>query len=187
MVGHIELPSKPMKSEYLQVAKLGRTVGLKGDLKIHFLSDFPEQFKKGSIFHTHKHGDLEVVDFDKKRSLIRFLGFDNPQISQTLVNTILLSTKEQTKQNCKLEKDEFFWFDIIGLDVFEDSKKLGTVKEIERIVNTDYLSVKSDGLLVEKGLAKTFLIPYIDRYIVKTCLDEKRVYVKDGFSILESS
>lgn len=176
-----------MKSEYLQIAKLGRTVGLRGDLKIHFLSDFPEQFKKGSIFHTQKHGDLEVINFDKKRSLIRFLGFDNPQSSQTLVNEILSTSKEQTRKDCQLKKDEYFWFDIIGLEVFEDSEKLGIVQEIQRIANTDYLEIKSDKHLIEKGLAKSFLVPYIERYVLKTSLDEKRVHVRDGLAILENS
>lgn len=30
----------------IYVAKLGKTVGLKGDLKLFIDSDFPEQFKK---------------------------------------------------------------------------------------------------------------------------------------------
>ena len=37
-------------NELLSVAKLGRVVGLKGALKLHNLSDFKEQFKKGACF-----------------------------------------------------------------------------------------------------------------------------------------
>lgn len=177
-----------MKSdECLQIAKIGKTVGLQGDLKIHFLSDFPEQFKKGSLFFTKNYGDLEVVKFDKKRSLIRFLGFDNPQTAQKLVNTILLATKEQTRKSCLLKKDEFFWFDIIGLEVFEKDLRLGIVYEIQRISNVDYLLINSDKSLIKSGLAKTFLLPYIDRYILKTSLDDKTVHVKDGLDVLKSS
>ncbi len=188
MVNHIELLSKLMDNEeFLEVAKLGKTVGLRGDLKIHFLSDFPEQFKKGAVFHASNSRKLHVENFDKKRSLIRFEGFVTPEDSQKLVNTVLLCTKEQTVKNCTLKKDEYFWFDIVGLDVYEDDLKLGKVSEIERIANVDYLLIKSDVDLVKKGLAKTFLIPYVDRYIIDTYLNEKRIHVKDALGILEQS
>ena len=37
-------------NELLQVARLGKTVGLKGGLRLYNLSDFPTQFKKGAKF-----------------------------------------------------------------------------------------------------------------------------------------
>lgn len=188
MVNPIELPSKQMKSEnILEIAKVGRTVGLQGDLKLHFLCDFPEQFKKGAIFSTKKWGDLSVIKYDKNRSLIRFLGYEDPQTAQKLVNTILLTSAEKTRESCSLKEGEFFWFDMIGLSVYEDDKLLGEVSEIERIANQDYLHVKSDGSLTKDGLAKFFLIPYLDRFIIKTDLEKKCVHVRDGLSLLESS
>ncbi|PID47633.1 MAG: 16S rRNA processing protein RimM [Proteobacteria bacterium] len=176
-----------MNKDFLEIAKIGKTVGLRGDLKLHFLCDFPEQFKKGAIFGTKKMGDLEITHFDKNRSLIRFKDYDNPQIAQKLVNTILLTSIEKTRQNCPLKDGEFFWFDIIGLEVKEDGMVLGLVDEISRIANQDYLHIKTHEELVKKGFSKSFLIPYVDRFIVKTDIGARCVFVKDGLSILESS
>ncbi len=177
-----------MKSEdFLHVAKLGKTVGLRGDLKLYFLSDFPEQFKKGAWFHTKNFGTLHVENFDKNRSLIRFRDFSTPELAQKLVNTILLTTKEQTKKSCNLDKDEYFWFDIVGLFVIENNTKLGVVKEIERIGSLDYLVVKTDEDLVKQELPKSFLIPYVDRYILDISLEDKQFYTKDALGILENS
>mgnify|MGYP003325207756 CR=1 FL=1 len=53
-----------MNSDLLEVAKLGRTVGLKGALKLHNLSDFESQFKKGAKFFT-KDGGLSPEDIDE--------------------------------------------------------------------------------------------------------------------------
>mgnify|MGYP000951624045 CR=1 FL=1 len=39
-----------MNSDIVKVATIGRCVGLKGYLKLHNKSDFPEQFKKGATF-----------------------------------------------------------------------------------------------------------------------------------------
>lgn len=177
-----------MKNENtLEVAKLGRTVGLRGDLKLQILCDFPEQFKIGTIFHTQKRGDLKISNYTKNRSLIRFEGYENPELAQKLVNTILLTSIEQTRQNCTLKEGEFFWFDVIGLSVLENEKLLGKVSEIQRIGEQDYLHVNTDKALIGKGYSKNFLIPYIARFIIKTNLEEKSVHVKDGFAILESS
>lgn len=177
-----------MKNEtLLEVAKLGKTVGLKGELKLHFLSDFPEQFKKGVKFKTQKNVELEVKSFNKNRLLICFVGFDTPEKSQKLVNSILLTTKDETRKNCILEKNQFFWFDIIGCEVYEDNLFLGSVEEIERFSNQDYLQISTTSELIKKDLPKSFLIPYIDKFIIKADIEKKLIHVKDGLAILENS
>ena len=68
-----------------------------------------------------------------------------------------------------------------------DGLPLGSVDEIERIAATDYLVIKPDDALVKKGLAKSFYLPYIDRYIVTFDKTKKEVLSKDGLGILENS
>ena len=178
-----------MKSskELLQIAKIGKAVGLRGELKLHISSDFPEQFKKGSKFHTDKAGDLEVQSFDLKKGLISFVGFSDRDSALKLVNQNIFTTKEETVKNCSLEEDEFFWFEIIGSKVFQEDLELGVVKDIERLSAGDYLLVKTSKELVEKELPKSFYIPYIDRYIDRFDKEKSIVFVKDGFELLESS
>ena len=50
-----------------------------------------------------------------------------------------------------------------------------------------YLSIKTEKGLVEEGLSRNFLLPYIDRYIIKVDTEEKIVYTKDAKDILEAS
>ncbi len=177
-----------MKNEHLlEVAKLGKTVGLRGDLKLHLLCDFPEQFRVGESFLTKKFGELSISNFDAKRFLVRFKDYEDATKAKPLTNTLLLSTVEKTRQVCKLGKDEFFWFDIIGLDVCENEQKLGTVERIERIANQDYLSVKTHEELSLKGLAKTFLIPYVPRYIKSVSLEQKSIETVDALELLKAS
>lgn len=176
-----------MNETILEVAKIGRTVGLQGDLKLHFLSDFPEQFKKGAKFQTKKRGVLEVEAFNQSRLLVRFKDFNTPELAQKLVNTVLLTTVEQSRENCNLQKDEFFWFDIVGCEVVEDELVLGVVDEIERISKQDYLVIKTDSKLTDQKLPKSFLIPYIDRFIGNVEIDKKTIYVKRSLEILKAS
>ncbi len=188
MENHTELPLKLMKNDdALEIAKIGRTIGLRGDLKLHIMSDFVEQFQKGSRFFTKKRGELIIKHFDKQRMLVRFEDYENKEKAQSLVNVILLTSIEQTRQNCKLKKDEFFWFDMINLDIFEEDLHLGFVSDISRIGGQDYLCVNTAENLIKQGHAKSFLIPYIDRFIVQTDIETKKIQVLDCFDILQSS
>ena len=176
------------QSSLIEVAQIGRLVGLKGELKLHLQCDFPEQFKKGKTFTTQKGEILEVFSFNPSRELISFVGYQSREAAAKLVNTFLFTTEENSITECALKEGEFFWFDLIDARVIdEDSTLLGVVDEIERIAATDYLVVKTDEALVQKGLAKMFYLPYIERYIIAFDKTQKEVLSKDALGILENS
>lgn len=175
-----------MSQEQFFIAQIGRTIGLWGDLKFHLHTDFPEQFKVG---HTYKsnHGDLTIADINFKRGIIRFTGYESIDSAKKLTNTKLYADEEQTKEYCDLDEGQHFWFDVIGCVVKQDDEVLGVIEDIQRMADTDYLSIKTDDTLVEAGLSKNFLLPYIERYIIKTDTEEKIVYTQDAKDILEAS
>jgi 16S rRNA processing protein RimM len=175
-----------MPQETFFIAQIGRTVGLWGDLKFHLHTDFPEQFKKGATFQSSR-GDLMISDVNMKRGLVRFEGYESIDAAKKLTNVKLYSNEAQTKANCILEKGQHFWFDIIGCDVLEGEERLGKVVDIQRLADVDYLSIDTDKALVDAGLPKNFLLPYIDRYIIDADTDAKVIHVKDGKDVLEAS
>lgn len=175
-------------SSLIEVAQIGRLVGLKGELKLHLQCDFPEQFKKGKTFKTPKGEELEVFSFNQSRGLISFVGYQSREAAAKLVNTLLLTTEENSLKECALKEGEFFWFDLIDAKVIDmDGTCLGVVDEIERIAATDYLVIKTDDALVKKGLVKSFYLPYIERYIIAFDKMKKEVRSKDALGILENS
>ncbi len=176
-----------MRDKLIKIAQIGKTVGLKGELKLHIKSDFPEQFKKGGVFFISTDKSLTIENFSKKRSTVKFVGFNSKEDASSLTNRYLYTTKDDTYTNCNLKKDEYFWFDIIGAKVYEDSLLLGEVKSIERYEPNDYLFIKTSNELIEQGYPKEFLIPYIDRYILE--FDKKNLIIKtkDTLDILKNS
>lgn len=170
------------------VAKLGKAVGLKGHLRLFIDSDFPEQFKKGSTFLTNKNFQLTISEYLKDRDLVSFEGFSDMESAKKLTNTELYATIEQTKEFCKLKDNEFFWFDLISCEVYEDSLKLGVVSDVHRFPLNDYLEVKTDSQLVEKGLPKIFLVPHIfETFIQRVDIENKKIFAINAFDILENS
>jgi 16S rRNA processing protein RimM len=171
----------------IYVAKLGKSVGLKGEIKIFIDSDFPEQFKKGATFTTNKNISLTVKDYNESRGLILFNEINNIDDAKKLTNQQLFTSQEDTKDNCKLEKDQYFWFDLINCSIFENDELLGTISDIHRYPLGDYFEIDTNKALVEKNLPKTFLLPYEKSYIISVDIENKKIKTKDAKAILENS
>jgi 16S rRNA processing protein RimM len=172
----------------IYVAKLGKTVGLKGHLKLHIDSDFPEQFKKDALFITNRKVELKVVEYNSNRDTVLFENYEDIDLAKKLINQELFASAEQTRESCNLKDNEFFWFDLIGCTVYENDLKLGLVKDIHRYPISDYLEIQTDESLVSKDLPQTFLLPHIfDTYITCVNIENKEIKVKDAYSILENS
>lgn len=174
-------------SDWLHVATLGRAVGLKGDMKLNLYTDFPEQFRSGATFFLENGNQIALASYNPDRELARIEGVDSPEAAKALTNSRLFTTREATRERCGLSEGEFFWFDMIGLEVREGETVLGTVREIERIGAQDYLLVATDSSLVSRGHAETFLIPYIDHFVIDADMKTRIVTVRGGIDLLEAS
>lgn len=159
-----------MNEALVLVAKLGRTVGVQGFVRLHNLSDFPEQFECGASFFDKNSRVLKIKA--RNAQSVLFEGFESLECAKTLVNLELFQSVEKSRVSCKLNEGEFFYFDIIGLKVFENGLLLGVVKDILPAGN-DLLLIKSDESLVKKGFASEFYLPYVDFYIKSVELGAK--------------
>ncbi|UTJ05995.1 ribosome maturation factor RimM [Arcobacter roscoffensis] len=175
-------------NDKIYVAKLGKAVGLKGHLRLFIDSDFPEQFKKGSEFITNKKTSLVIKEYNSNRELVQFENYEDVELAKKLTNQELYSTFEQTRQNCKLEENEHFWFDLMDCKIVENGLELGVVVEVHRYPSSDYLEIKTSDELVKKELPKTFLLPHLfDKYILNVDIKNKIINVQEAFVILENS
>ncbi len=175
--------------EKIYVAKLGKSVGLKGQMRIYIESDFPEQFKKGVSFTTNKNKTLTVESINQSFDTVKFVGIDSVEDTKIFINSLLFTTEEESKKNCKLNKKQFFWFEIEGCTVIENGIILGKVTEINRFPTDDYMYIDTDKELLSKDpkTAKSFLLPYNDTYIVSVDIEKKMITVQNGFDILAAS
>ena len=175
-------------TDKIYVAKLGKAVGLKGHLRLFIDSDFPEQFKKGATFTTNKKLTLKISEYLASRDLVKFENYEDMDLAKKLTNQQLFASIEETKNNCQLDENEFFWFDIVNCKVYEDNKLLGIVKEMHRFPLDDYMEIVTAESLVKENLPKTFLVPFkFENYVIDVDVDNKVIKVKNSFEILENS
>lgn len=171
--------------QLLHVATLGKSIGLRGYMKLHIHSDFLEQFANQKSFYID---EKSSITFDIiKDSLVKLVGVSTPEGAKCFTNKKLYVTKEQTRESCKLKENQFFYFDIIGFTITQQAKKLGIIDDIERIGSVDYLIIKTNQELVTAKFSKSFLIPYIKKFIIKVDVKYRTIEVHGGFEILEAS
>ena len=179
--------SKQYKEQLLHIATIGKTVGIKGDMKLHIKCDFPEQFHSGATFFTNLKKDITLSDVNLQKGTIKIEGIYTPEDAKRFTNAKLFTTRDETRKNCHLDEGEYFFFDLEDCEVYENEKLLGRVKEVERIAVINYLSIITDESLVEDGFAKSFLIPFIEPFKQSVDIDKKIITVSGGIDILEAS
>jgi len=179
--------SKQYKEQLLHIATIGKTVGIKGDMKFHIKCDFPEQFYSGASFFTNLKKEITLSEVNLDKGTIKLEGIYTPEDAKRFTNAKLFTTRDETRKNCHLDEGEFFFFDLEDCEVYENDKLLGKVKEIDRIALTNYLSVITDESLTKDGFAKSFLIPFIEPFKQSVDIDKKIITVSGGIGILEAS
>ncbi|QDY64144.1 ribosome maturation factor RimM [Helicobacter pylori] len=179
----------------LLVGRIGKSVGLNGGLKLHLESDFPECLKKGvkvsvaplNAFSFASFKEYVIHSYEHAKNLLFLETIQTPEKAKELTNLGLFMSEAESKKLCVLKEGEFFYCDLVGLSVVEENEILGKVIEIQRISQTDYFMVETTRSLVEKSLAKIFLIPYRDFYIKEILLQDKKITTHNAKTLLENS
>lgn len=171
----------------IYIAKLGKTVGLKGQQKLHIDSDFPEQFKKDTKLTTDKNQELIIESFNATSGVVKFMGVDSIEDAKKLTNRQLFVSTEDTRKMCNLDDKQFFWFDMMDCIVKENDEVLGKVTDIQRMPLSDYLMIDTDEKLIKENFATSFLVPYLDDYIISVDIENKTIIMQNAKEILEAS
>jgi 16S rRNA processing protein RimM len=172
------------RSKRIPIAKLGRSYGVKGWQKIYLLTDFPQQFKPGAKFPSDRI-ELEIEKVDLNRGLVKFKGVNSPEEAKKLTNRFLYSTEEESRKNLQLGEGEYFWFDILGKEVWSRGKLLGKVKEIDRLNGIDYLFIETTDQWRKAGYPKRLVLEF-SRHIERVDLEKGQLESQMGLELLES-
>lgn len=150
--------------------------GLQGEVRVKSLSDFShERFKKNSLLSLFDEKDQFVSELKVSRSreqknlwIIKFEGLNS-------INEVekykFFNLKIKEEQLSELEENEFYYHEIIGLEVFEKGEKIGIISEILQPGANDVWMVKREG-------KKDLLLPYIASVILHVNIEEQRVDVE---------
>ena len=158
---------------YLYIGKLVNTHGIKGEVRI--LSNFRHKdkvFIKGFKFYVGKDKKEYVVETYRKHKNFDMVVFkDNYDIN--LIEHLKGSFVYINKDELKLDKNKFLSVDLIGFDVIINGKTIGVIE--------DTLDTPANEVLV---LDNNVMIPYVDAFIKKVDIENKKVFVNDVKGLL---
>ena len=162
--------------DLLQVGIITSTHGVRGEVKVYPTTDDPRRFRrlKEVVLDTGKEKmnlEIEGVKFFKQFVILKFKGLDNINDIEKYRQKSLYVTR---KNAVRLQRDEYFIADLIGLKVQdEDGKELGTVKDvIETGANDVYEVEMADG--------KSLLLPAIKQCILNVDVENGTMHVLEG-------
>lgn len=164
--------------DLLQVGIITSTHGVRGEVKVYPTTDDPRRFRrlKEVVLDTGREKlnlEIESVKFFKQFVILKFKGLDNMNDIEKYRQKSLYVTR---KNAVRLQRDEYFIADLIGLKVQdEDGKELGTVKDvIETGANDVYEVEMADG--------RSLLLPAIKQCILNVDVENgtMQVHVLEG-------
>ena len=138
--------------DLLQVGILSSTHGVRGEIKVFPTTDDVKRFKKNKeyILGT-KNGNMDVrvesVKFFKQFVILKFEGIDTLDDILAYKGCSLYVNRAHA---VKLQKDEYFIADLIGVEVFdEDDNYIGKLTDVlETGANDVYIIDMKDGLII---------------------------------------
>jgi 16S rRNA processing protein RimM len=159
------------------VGRVGRAVGLKGEVEVLVLSDDPKRFAPGSVvLHGDSNTPLTVSGFRKARdrTVVLFEEVADRTAAEALGGAELVIAAHDARA---LDDDEYWDHDLLGCAVVTiDGTEVGVV--------TDVLHQPANEVLLVEGGGKQLLIPLVSS-VVRTVEPRRRVTIDPPDGLLD--
>lgn len=152
----------------ITIGKITGFHGIKGDVKVYPLTDYPERYMSMEsvlIGDESNYSNYEIAKVSKHKNnyLFKFKNINSIEDAEILKNKLLFVNE---KYAVALPEDTFFIHDIIGIEVYRADKTfIGKVKNV--------ISTGSNDVYVVQSQEKEVLIPALKAIITIDALERK--------------
>ena len=163
--------------EYLRIGIITSPHGVHGEVKVYPTTDDMDRFLEvEDVIVESKKGrepmKIENTKYFKNMAILKLSGLSSMNDAEKYRNADILIHRSQS---APLEEGHYFIVDLIGLEVYEKDRHVGTVTDFYQTgANNIYVVTKTDG--------KELLLPDIPECILKVDIENGRleVYVMPG-------
>ena len=151
-----------MKNNYISIGKILNFHGVQGEAKLGYSKnreEFLSELKEVFVQTDNGYIPLEIVRirFTPKCGIVKFKGIDTLNDIIAYKNKLLFVEESTAREH--LEDDEYLIDELVGLDVYDGDKKVGSVVGVSNNGASDLLSVKTNGKNVS-------LVPFVDTFSI---------------------
>ncbi|AAM24681.1 16S rRNA processing protein RimM [Caldanaerobacter subterraneus subsp. tengcongensis MB4] len=162
-------------ADYYNVGKVTSPHGIRGEIKVYPLTNVPERFYDIPYIWVFDEKDIpckyeieNVKITSKGMVLLKLKGIDSRNDAEKLKGLFL---KVDAENALKLEEDEYFITDLIGMKVYtEEGELIGTLEEV--------LQTGANDVYVVKAKEREVLLPAIKEVIKKVDVEGKVMIVR---------
>jgi 16S rRNA processing protein RimM len=162
-------PGEPV---FLAVGRLRRAHGIKGEMLMDVLTDFPERLRPGKIVYV---GDarepkrIAGVRGHNRELIVHLSGLDTPEATAPFRNVLVFVKAGDLPD---LPEGEYYHHQLLGLAVVDESgRELG---QLDQILETG----ANDVYLVKTPEGKELLLPAVEEVILEVDLERNQLRVR---------
>jgi 16S rRNA processing protein RimM len=149
--------------------KIHGTHGVKGNLKLEL---YHEKIRLPDTIYIQNEetGDLKPLQIefiDRVKKLIKFKGYDTPEKAKEISQKLIYIDENLLP---KLDKDEFYIFQLEECDVYFKDKLIGRVEKVDDRLPQVYLIIKC----VDN---KVRYLPFINQFIKDVNVEDKKINI----------
>ncbi len=160
-----------MSDKMIVIGKIGAPQGVRGEVRLIPLTDFPERFKtlKTALFDDGTRLEVESVRYHQQFVLLKFKGLDDRNAIEPLKNKLL---QIERKDLIPLPEGHYHIFDIIGLSVYNEQEEyLGKISDVLQTGSNDVY-------VVEQKEKQPLLIPGLKTVVLSIDITAGKMIVK---------
>ena len=160
----------------IDMGYIANAFGIQGWVKIKTATEYSDSLDEyARVYLKLKDGTILSKKIEKSFARdgvfhAKLAGVDDRDAAFALKGTIVAVDREEFPD---LDEDEFYWVDLIGLNVINvQGESLGVVK--------DLMETGANDVLVAKLEQEERLIPFVAQYVVKVDMQNKQIIVDWG-------
>jgi 16S rRNA processing protein RimM len=167
--------------EFITIARVVKTQGRHGEVAAELHTDFPEKFaERNNLFALNARGERRTLQLQehwlhKNYVVLKFAGVESINDAEGLIGSEIQVPREL---RAEIEPGAAYVSDLVGCEVFDQGRAIGSVKDVQFGAGEAPLLVVSEG-------AKELLIPFAQEFIAAIDIQGKRVEMNLPAGMLE--
>lgn len=164
------------ESERIAVGRVVAPWGLRGDVRVEFLTTNAERFRQGGeVWLRGAPRRIESSRTQKNQVILKLSGVDRVEDAETLRGEFLEVPVESVPT---LPAEWYYHYQLLGLEVWmEDGRHLGMLAEI--------LETGANDVYIVRGTGRDYLIPAVADVVQQVDLEAGRLLVRDMPGLLD--
>ena len=164
------------------VARVGRALGVKGDLLVDVLTDEPERrLIVGAEVHVMGSGRTLRIESERPhggRLCLHFVDVDDRSAAESLTGSMLEAERPEGERPD--DPDEYYDDALVGLEVVtEAGERVGSVTEVLHLPAQDVLAVRATPDSPE------ILVPFVSEIVPVVDIEAARIVIRPPDGLLD--